>query len=168
MVNLVDKFFEMQRHDAVRALEIYRKAGDQALNLSLFRAMRANKGEQWIQERIKKYGPISKLNVFVTPTVLLHGQAANKFIYTCDSNILVNKQPASLRRLCGERNILELTGEDHRRMRAALVSFLKPEVLRQYVGKMDEEVRMHLQMHWHDKQQVKVCQLLPLVRKKIL
>ncbi|XP_077215198.1 putative clathrin assembly protein At5g35200 isoform X2 [Tasmannia lanceolata] len=35
-LNLVDKFFEMQRHDAVRALEIYRKAGNQAERLSQF------------------------------------------------------------------------------------------------------------------------------------
>ncbi|KAI3446694.1 hypothetical protein Pfo_003359 [Paulownia fortunei] len=33
---LVDKFFEMQRRDAVRALEIYRKAGEQAQRLSKF------------------------------------------------------------------------------------------------------------------------------------
>lgn len=35
-LNLVDKFFEMQRHDAIRALEIYRKAGYQAEKLSDF------------------------------------------------------------------------------------------------------------------------------------
>lgn len=35
-VNLVDKFFEMQRPDAMRALDIYRKAGQQAERLSEF------------------------------------------------------------------------------------------------------------------------------------
>ncbi|KAM1155145.1 hypothetical protein EV1_025843 [Malus domestica] len=35
-VNLVDKFFEMQRHDAMRALDIYRRAGQQAERLSEF------------------------------------------------------------------------------------------------------------------------------------
>ncbi|CAK9187784.1 unnamed protein product [Ilex paraguariensis] len=137
-------------------------------SLSLLQAMRANKGEQWIQERIKKYGPISKLNVFGTPTVLLHGQAANKFIYTCDSNILANKQPESIKRICGERNLLELSGEDHRRVRGALVSFLKPEVLKQYVGKMDEETRMHLQMHWHGKHQVQVEPLMKTLTFNII
>ncbi|WKA11103.1 hypothetical protein VitviT2T_028633 [Vitis vinifera] len=28
ILNLVDKYFEMQKHDAVRALEIYQKAGE--------------------------------------------------------------------------------------------------------------------------------------------
>ncbi|KAK6151534.1 hypothetical protein DH2020_014169 [Rehmannia glutinosa] len=36
---LVDKFFEMQRRDAVRALEIYRKSGEQAQRLSEFYEM---------------------------------------------------------------------------------------------------------------------------------
>ncbi|XP_022135287.1 putative clathrin assembly protein At5g35200 isoform X2 [Momordica charantia] len=35
-VNLVDKFFEMQRQDAMRALDIYRRAGQQAERLSEF------------------------------------------------------------------------------------------------------------------------------------
>ncbi|KAG1327505.1 putative clathrin assembly protein [Cocos nucifera] len=35
-LNLVDKFFEMQRHDAIRALEIYQKAGYQVERLSDF------------------------------------------------------------------------------------------------------------------------------------
>uniref|UniRef100_A0A1D1Y0T7 Putative clathrin assembly protein At5g35200 n=1 Tax=Anthurium amnicola TaxID=1678845 RepID=A0A1D1Y0T7_9ARAE len=36
ILNLVNKFFDMQRHDAIRALEIYRKAGHQAERLSEF------------------------------------------------------------------------------------------------------------------------------------
>ncbi|CAL5410877.1 unnamed protein product [Camellia sinensis] len=123
-------------------------------SLSLLHAMRANKGEAWFHERIRKYGPISKLSLFGTPTVFLHGQAANKFIYTCDSKTVSNQQPASMRRVCGEKIILELSGEDHKRIRGALVSFLKPEALQQYVGKMDEEVRKHMEMHWHGKNEV--------------
>ncbi|WRX34740.1 AP180 N-terminal homology (ANTH) domain - like 10 [Theobroma cacao] len=36
ILNLVDKYFEMQHHHAVKALEIYRKAGNQASQLSEF------------------------------------------------------------------------------------------------------------------------------------
>ncbi|KAF3326647.1 putative clathrin assembly protein [Carex littledalei] len=36
IINLVDKFFEMPRHEAIKALEIYRRAGQQAGNLSDF------------------------------------------------------------------------------------------------------------------------------------
>ncbi|KAG9137843.1 hypothetical protein Leryth_024324 [Lithospermum erythrorhizon] len=35
-VNLIDKFFEMQRHDAMKALDIYKRAGQQVERLSEF------------------------------------------------------------------------------------------------------------------------------------
>ncbi|KAK1299198.1 putative clathrin assembly protein [Acorus calamus] len=36
IINLVDKFFEMPRHEAVKALEVYKRAGQQAGSLSDF------------------------------------------------------------------------------------------------------------------------------------
>lgn len=126
-------------------------------SLQILKAMRANKGEEWLQERARKYGPISKLNIFGTPTVFLHGQAANKFIYTSDEKTFSNQQPTSIRRLLGQRNLVELTGQDHKRLRGAILSFLKPEALKQSVAKMDEEIRMHLKEYWHDNQEISVC-----------
>jgi len=128
-------------------------------SLGLLQAMRANTAEKWVQERINKYGPISKLSLFGKPTVLIYGQAANKFVFSSDGNTIGNQQTQSIKRILGDRTLLELSGEDHSRVRGALVSFLKPESLKSYVGKMDEEVRNHLQMHWQGKQEVKVCTL---------
>ena len=125
-------------------------------SLGLLRAMRANTAENWLEQRIKKYGPISKLNLFGKPTIFIYGPAANKFVFTSDSTTLSNQQTQSSRTILGDRNILELSGEDHKRVRGALVSFLKPESLKQYVGKMDEAVKKHLEMHWQGKQQVKL------------
>ncbi|KAK2660413.1 hypothetical protein Ddye_006946 [Dipteronia dyeriana] len=130
-------------------------------SLSFLHAMRTNTAENWVQERVRKYGPVSKFNFLGTPTVFLHGQAANKFIYTCDCNTLANQQPTSIRRLMGERNITELSGIDHKRVRGALVSFLKPEALKQNVGRMEEEVKKHMEMHWHGKEEV---QAMPLMK----
>ncbi|KAL2523990.1 Cytochrome [Abeliophyllum distichum] len=129
-------------------------------SLSMLRAMKANNAEEWLQERVRKYGPISKLSLFGSPTVFLHGPAANKFIYTCSEKLMSNKQPTSIRRIVGERNILELSGDDHRRVRAALVSFLKPETLKQYVGRIDEEIRLHLKNHWYGNNEIKVMPLM--------
>ncbi|KAI3491865.1 hypothetical protein L1887_43729 [Cichorium endivia] len=36
IINLIDKFFEMPRHEAIKALDIYKRAGQQAGNLSEF------------------------------------------------------------------------------------------------------------------------------------
>uniref|UniRef100_A0A2P2LP96 Uncharacterized protein MANES_06G046400 n=1 Tax=Rhizophora mucronata TaxID=61149 RepID=A0A2P2LP96_RHIMU len=51
--NLVDKFFEMQRHDAIKALELYRRACQQAERLSEFyeicKSMDIGHGEMFIK-----------------------------------------------------------------------------------------------------------------------
>ena len=127
-------------------------------SLSFLSAMRKNTSEEWLQDRIRKYGPISKMSILGAPTLFIHGQAANKFVFSCDGNTLDSKQPSSISRVCGERNILELSGHDHKRVRGALLSFLKPEVLKQYVSKMDEEIRKNFDMHWHGKKTVLVSE----------
>ncbi|KGN57442.1 cytochrome P450 716B1 [Cucumis sativus] len=129
-------------------------------SLSLLRAMRTNTAEQWAQQRIRNYGAISKLTLFGKPTVFIGGQSGNKLIFSGDCAVVSNQQNESLRAILGERNLLELIGEDHKRVRNALVSFLKPECLKEYVGKMDEEIRSHIRMHWHCKQEVTVLPLM--------
>lgn len=141
--------------------------------LGLLRAMRANKAEQWLQKKVRKYGPISKLSLFGKPTVFLHGPATNKFVYACDGDTLANYQPASIRRIMGEKNLFELSCDDHKRVRDALMTFLKPEALKKSLGRIDEEIRMHLKKHWEGgEQEVSVCdkytyllkiRILPLV-----
>lgn len=53
ILNLVDKFFEMPCHHAVRALEIYKKSGDQAEKLSVFfeicRGLEFGKDQRYIK-----------------------------------------------------------------------------------------------------------------------
>ncbi|GAV68637.1 p450 domain-containing protein [Cephalotus follicularis] len=132
-------------------------------SLSFFRAMKSNTAEKWLDQRTQKYGPISKLTLFGNPTVFISGLAANKFIFTSNSSgITSNQQSKSTRAILGDRNMLELVDHDHKRVRDALMLFLKPESLKDYVGKMDGGVREHLDMYWEGKQQVKV---LPLMRR---
>ena len=120
--------------------------------------MRSNTADKWLQQRITKYGPISKLRLFGKPTVFIYGQAANKFLFKSDTSTISNQQIESFNMILGDRNIMELSGSDHKRVRDAILLFLKPESLKQYVGKMDEEIRKHLEMHWQGKQQVTVSQ----------
>ncbi|KAH6795925.1 hypothetical protein C2S51_036911 [Perilla frutescens var. frutescens] len=128
--------------------------------LEFVKAMRANRGEEWLQERARKYGPISKLNFLASPTVFFSGQAYNKFIYTCNDTTLSNQQPESISRLFGKRNLFEMSGQDHKRMRGAISTFLKPEALKHYVKKMDQEIRLHLNQHWKGKHQIPVMPLM--------
>ncbi|KAF4377116.1 hypothetical protein F8388_017520 [Cannabis sativa] len=137
-------------------------------SLSLLRAMRANTAEKWLEKRIKKYGPISKLSLFGNPTVFLHGPAANKFIFTSSCSIITNQQVKSIQMVLGDRSLLELTGDDHKRVRNALMLFLRPESLKDCVGKLEEEIRWHLEMHWQGKQQVTVLPLMKTLTFNII
>uniref|UniRef100_A0A7N0T6M1 ENTH domain-containing protein n=1 Tax=Kalanchoe fedtschenkoi TaxID=63787 RepID=A0A7N0T6M1_KALFE len=53
ILNLVDKYFEMQRQEAIRALDIYKKASDQAEKLSEFfescRGLAFGKGQKFVK-----------------------------------------------------------------------------------------------------------------------
>ncbi|KAL3851222.1 hypothetical protein ACJIZ3_013104 [Penstemon smallii] len=89
--------------------------------------MRANTAEKWITEGAKRYGPASKLSLFGKPTVFIYGIAANKFVFTSDGTKLSNQQTESTKLILGDRCLLELSGEDHKRVRNALASFLKPD-----------------------------------------
>ncbi|KAJ9689780.1 hypothetical protein PVL29_012453 [Vitis rotundifolia] len=125
-------------------------------SFSFLHALRKNTGDKWLQSRIQKYGAVSKLSLFGAPTVLLSGAAANKFIFTNDGVILANQQPHPIRRILGDKNLTELRGEDHKRVRGAIGMFLKPESLKKNVGKIDRVVRQHLDMNWKGHQTVKV------------
>ncbi|XP_074347413.1 cytochrome P450 716B1-like [Apium graveolens] len=129
-------------------------------SLTLLTKMRSNTADEWVKQRAEKYGPVSKLSLFGSPTVFIHGPAANKFTFTTDTSIISNQQTASIRTIMGERNLFELSSEDHRRVRSALVPFLKPESLKRYIGKMDTGIRNHLQMYWEGKDQVTVLPLM--------
>ncbi|KAK4355257.1 hypothetical protein RND71_024228 [Anisodus tanguticus] len=130
--------------------------------------MRANTAEKWLEERVQKYGPISKLSLFGKPTVFIYGQAANKFVFTSDGSVLTNQQTQSVKMILGDRCLLELNGEDHKRVRDALVSFLKPDSLKRYVGEMGDEVRIHLETYRKGKQIIKVLPLMKTLTFNII
>ncbi|TVU38847.1 hypothetical protein EJB05_12240, partial [Eragrostis curvula] len=107
-------------------------------SLGLIRAIRSNTAEQWIRNRVDRYGPVSKLSLFGKPTVLVTGPAANKFVFF--SGEIGMRQPRSVQRIIGENSILDVNGADHKRIRGTLAEFLSPDMLRM----IDGEVRRHI------------------------
>ncbi|KAJ7960749.1 Cytochrome P450 [Quillaja saponaria] len=137
-------------------------------SLGFLLALHTNTAEKWLEDRIRKYGPVSKLSILGKPTVFIHGQAANKFVFHNNSSILANQQPESFAKILGDRNLMEVSAPDHKRIREALVSFLKPESLKQYVGKADEEVRKHIEIYWKGKQVVTVLPVMKILTFDII
>jgi cytochrome P450 len=132
-------------------------------SLGFLRGMHFNSIDQWFWDRIDRYGLVSKLSLFGKPTVLLVGPAANKFMFFSSS--LPPYVPLFAQRVIGEKTILSLSGDDHLRIRGALMEFLKPDMLKLYISRIDAEVRQHLEENWAGRTAVTV---LPLMKRLTL
>ncbi|XP_052163703.1 cytochrome P450 716B1-like isoform X1 [Oryza glaberrima] len=125
-------------------------------SISLLRALRSNTDYQWYQDRIKKYGPVFKMSLFGSPTVLMAGPAANHFVFS--NQDLIFTQTKAINTILG-RSILTLSGEELKRVRSALQGYLRLEMVTKYMHKMDEEVRMHIDLNWVGHKTVKAAPL---------
>ena len=135
-------------------------------SLGLLRAMRSNTGERWLRDWVGRYGPVSRLSLFGASTVFVTGPAANKLVFGSDA--LAPKQPRCLPLILGRRNILELVGDDYRRVRGTMMQFLKPDMLRRYVGTIDAEVTRHLDAEGAGRRAVAVLPLMKLLTFDII
>ncbi|RLM60736.1 hypothetical protein C2845_PM14G06070 [Panicum miliaceum] len=84
--------------------------------LSYLRALRANTAEEWLRRRAAAYGP-------------RRGDG---------------RELASMARMVGRRTIRDVAGDEHRRVRAMMAQFLRPDAVKRCVAAMDAEVRRHL------------------------
>ncbi|XP_030532829.1 taxane 13-alpha-hydroxylase-like [Rhodamnia argentea] len=109
--------------------------------LSFLIAQRKEQGAKWVEERISKYGSVFKTSLMGSPTVVIIGQAGNKFILTADDDVLAAQQPPTIQAIGGKNNLFELTGSRYKLIKGAMLGFLKPESLQNYVKRMDDIVR---------------------------
>ncbi|PQM40268.1 taxadiene 5-alpha hydroxylase-like isoform X2 [Prunus yedoensis var. nudiflora] len=63
-----------------------------------------------------------------SPTVVVVGQAGNKFVLGAEDDVLAAKQPVTLVAIAGKQNIFELTGSRYRLVKGAMDEHTK-EVL---------------------------------------
>lgn len=122
--------------------------------LSLLRALRANTAEEWLRRHAAAYGPVSRMSLFRRPTAFLVGPAANKFLFTSPALTTMNSE--SFSRMVGRRTLRDVAGDDHTRVRAMMVQFLKRDAIKRHVAAMDAEVRRHLDAHWRGRAAVAV------------
>lgn len=77
---------------------------------SFLQAQKQDRGPQWLEERTTKHGPVFKTCLMGSPTVVVIGQAGNKFVLGAEDNVLAAKQPPTLLAIGGKQSIFELTG----------------------------------------------------------
>ncbi|XP_076956556.1 taxadiene 5-alpha hydroxylase-like [Bidens hawaiensis] len=105
---------------------------------SFLQAQKKDQGPEWINERVKKYGPVFKTSLMGAPTVVIIGQSGNKFILGSDEDVLIAKQPKTLSTIAGKYNIFELTGSRYQLIKGALLTFMKPTSLQSNIKQIDD------------------------------
>ncbi|XP_058075357.1 taxadiene 5-alpha hydroxylase-like [Magnolia sinica] len=130
---------------------------------SFLRAIKNNRGADWVNERVAKHGPVFKTSILGSSTVVLTGQAGNKFVLSTDEVALSMKQPPSSVRIVGKQNIFELNGNRYKLVKGAMMRFLKPESLQEYIGIMDDLVKTNLLMKIKEEETIKLVPLLKVL-----
>lgn len=69
---------------------------------SFLRAQKQDRGPEWLEERTSKYGPVFKTSLMGSPTVVVVGQAGNKFVLGAEDDILAAKKPVTLVAISGK------------------------------------------------------------------
>ncbi|KAM1494634.1 hypothetical protein ACFX14_028994 [Malus domestica] len=124
-------------------------------SLSFRRAQKQNRGPQWFEERVSKHGPVFKTSLMGSPTVVVTGQAGNKFVLGGRDDALATKQPLALASIAGKENIFELTGSRYKMVKGAMMSILKPEILQKNIKPMDELIKNILLRETKNKDTIK-------------
>lgn len=113
-------------------------------SISFVRAQKQNKTEEWIRKRIDMFGPAFKTSLMGRKTVVLTGQAGNRFVFSGADNCISLNQPSRAVKIFGKYSLFEISGKRHKLIRGAIASFLKPESIQRYLQQMDTLVQEQL------------------------
>ncbi|KAJ7519048.1 hypothetical protein O6H91_20G020800 [Diphasiastrum complanatum] len=121
---------------------------------------KANKGPEFFRSRAAKYGEVFSTSLFGFLTVSLPAPSGNKFLFSTENTQVINQWPECLKPLLGEESVAWQTGEEHKHTRSVLMTFLDPEALQRFVGRVSAVVQKHLDNNWEGKKQIVVFPLM--------
>ncbi|WCJ20076.1 Cytochrome P450 716B1 [Euphorbia peplus] len=128
--------------------------------ISFLRASKQDKVDEWLEKRVRKYGPLFKTSLFGSKVVVLSCQAGSRFLFQGGDHGISFHQPKSVANIIGKNNLFELSGTRHKLIRGAVVGFLQPESIQQVVGQVDSGVEKELLKELDGKDSVKIVDLM--------
>ncbi|MCO5552694.1 hypothetical protein L7F22_006211 [Adiantum nelumboides] len=128
--------------------------------LHFLNTQRHNMSWKFIDDRVSLYGEVFKTHLIGDPTICASSPAGNKVLFTGENKLCHVSWPGSVVTVVGKRSLIALNGEAAKRIRSAMMTFLRPEALQAYTGKADKSVRSFLEEHWQGKSEVKVFPLM--------
>ena len=89
-------------------------------------------------KRQQKYGNIFKTNIFGSPTIMILGAEANRYLFSHENQNFVIKWPESVAILLGSASLSTQTGSIHQKRRKLLSQAFQPRALASYLPAMEE------------------------------
>lgn len=109
--------------------------------------------------RTQKYGSPFTTSIFCEPTIVFYSPDGNRFLFANENKLVVSTWPRSVGKLFGT-SLLNASGDDAKRLKRMLMTFLRPEALQKFVGRADSITRCHLAEHWIGRDEVMVFPLI--------
>uniref|UniRef100_A0A7N0TCL8 Cytochrome P450 n=1 Tax=Kalanchoe fedtschenkoi TaxID=63787 RepID=A0A7N0TCL8_KALFE len=128
--------------------------------VSFLRAQKEDETNEWVQCRVAKHGPIFKTRVMGSNAVVLTGQSGNKFMFNGGDNGIASNLVFPSAKILGFKSIFEITGSRHAIVRGAIMSFLRPETIQNYVGQMDSIIKQQMLQELKGKDTTKIVPLM--------
>ncbi|KAG5250133.1 beta-amyrin oxidase [Salix suchowensis] len=115
----------------------------------------AGQHHRFVRDRMEKHDPqVFKTSLLGESMIVFCGPAGNKFLFRNENKLLKIWWPRSVRRLL--KILANMIGDEAKRMRSVLLTFLDPHALERNIERMDLATQNHIRTCWHGRYEVKV------------
>ncbi|KHN48562.1 Cytochrome P450 90A1 [Glycine soja] len=119
--------------------------------LQLISAYKSDNPEPFMDQRVKRYGPIFTTHVFGEPTVFSADPETNRFILLNEGKLFECSYPGSISNLLGKHSLLLMKGSLHKRMHSLTMSFANSSIIKDHLlVDIDRLIRLNLDS-WSDR-----------------
>ncbi|XP_056169296.1 3beta,22alpha-dihydroxysteroid 3-dehydrogenase [Syzygium oleosum] len=119
--------------------------------LQLIAAYKTENPEPFIDDRVRRFGPVFATHVFGEPTVFSADPETNRFILQNEGKLFECSYPRSLCNLLGKHSLLLMKGSLHKRMHSLTMSFGNSSIIRDHLlVDIDRLIRLNLES-WSDR-----------------
>ncbi|XP_022995380.1 cytochrome P450 90A1-like isoform X2 [Cucurbita maxima] len=114
--------------------------------LQLISAYKTENPEPFIDERVRRFGPVFTTHLFGEPTIFSADLETNRFILQNEEKLFECSYPGSISNLLGNHSLLLMKGSLHKRMHSLTMSFANSSIIRdRLLVDVDRLIRLNLQ-----------------------
>ncbi|THG06867.1 taxadiene 5-alpha hydroxylase [Camellia sinensis] len=124
--------------------------------------------EDFVQPRTAKYGKIFKTRLMGSPTVVVNGADANRFLLSNEFKLVISSWPSSSVQLMGKDSIMEKQGNAHHCLRGVIAKSLSYASLDAMVPKICDSVTSHLDKYWNNQNNISLYRTTKILTFKIV